>query len=331
DNSDEKVAVCADYVGPTEGVTEVTIPGEINGIRVYCLMIANTLPDSVETVVVEEGVSMMIASFLQEPNLTHVELPDSLVHTFESFLNLPKLKEIDLPENLYWLGGFRNCESLTRVTVPASVGYLEAFGYCNLESVAIESESLYCVDYNSFRDNPNLTEVVLPDSVRTIGAGSFMNTGITEFHVPACLQEVGRFGDTNKTDLHERVLMNTPYMDSLEEDFLVWNDRLLVAYLGDDTSVTVPAGVTHLCNYAFNSETLEELIVPEGVEVFWRYALFNTPALKKLELPSTLTVFELSNDMRKALCDTCVVYLPADSVALEFLEQGKYPMQCEIK
>lgn len=332
DGSTEKVAVCQEYVGPTEGITEIIIPGEINGIKVYNVG-PLFLPDSVTSVTVEEGVEVLAYCFQGMPNLTHVELPDSLLRIFESFCDVPLLTEIVLPSKLYWLQGFHRCSGLTQVTIPESVGYIQAFDDCNLESVTIEGTGLYCLDYNSFRNNPNLTKVDLPDSVRAIAAGCFMDTAISEFDVPACLQDVAPLGTFNKTSQNERILQNTPYMAAVKDEFLIWNDHYLVAYMGNATSVTIPDGITHVCNHAFaGNTTVREIIVPEGVEVVHAYAIWGTTSLTHLDLPASLTYFGgFSYDTKKELPKSFVATIPQGSVAQEEFVSGKIKLAYTFK
>lgn len=333
DDSTEKIAVCCEYVGPTDGVTEVVIPGQVNGITVFVVSLLNTLPDSVTMVTVEEGVQILHNAFLKEPNLACVKLPESLVRIFESFTDLPALSEVNLPSKLYWLQGFHRCSGLTQVTIPESVGYIQAFDDCNLESVTIEGTGLYCLDYNSFRNNPNLTKVDLPDSVHAIAAGCFMDTAISEFDVPACLQDVAPLGTFNKTNQNERILQNTPYMAAVEDEFLIWNDHYLVAYMGNATSVTIPDGITHVCNHAFaGNTTVQEIIVPEGVEVVDDYAIWGTTSLTHLDLPASLTYFGgFSYDTKKTLPKSFVASIPQGSVAQEELDSGKTKLAYTFK
>ena len=116
---------------------------------------------------------------------------------------------------------FRDCSSLTSVTIPDSVtkiGYY-AFGGCSsLTSVTIP-DSLTTIGYDAFCGCKSLTNVTIPDSVTTIGLGAFSGCrSLTSVTIPDSVTSIG--------------------------DSAFWNCSSL-------TSVTIPDSVTTIGDMAF--------------------------------------------------------------------------------
>lgn len=122
-------------------------------------------------------------------------------------------------------------------------------------------------------------------------------------------------------------------MSAQTDDFVIWNEKFLVAYLGSDAVVTIPEGVTQICNYAFALNTaVQEIIVPEGVEVVDDYTFTEVTSLTHLDLPSTLTKFGgFPGDTKKTIQSNFVATVPEGSVAIKELEFGKYKLAYELK
>ena len=75
-----------------------------------------------------------------------------------------------------WRSAFEDCTSLTSVTIPDSVSYINsrAFDDCdNLTSVTIPNSVTTIGDY-AFWDCDRLTSITIPDSVTTIGKNAFI-------------------------------------------------------------------------------------------------------------------------------------------------------------
>jgi len=72
-------------------------------------------------------------------------------------------------------GAFRNCTSLTNITIPDGVESIgkDAFGFCtSLPSITIP-DSVTSIGYEAFRNCTSLTSITIPDSVTVIGNAAF--------------------------------------------------------------------------------------------------------------------------------------------------------------
>lgn len=133
---------------------------------------------------------------------TMTELPDY-------FFAYTKLSSITLPQGLKIIGGYAFAGTeLTEITIPASVeriGYVSGwssvsgdmyssylFYNCKkLKKVVFEAKSkLKELSQNFFSGCSALEEVVMPDSLETIGSNSFASCGLTSVTIPASVKTI---------------------------------------------------------------------------------------------------------------------------------------------
>lgn len=137
-----------------------------------------------------------------------------------------------IPEWMY----YRN-QSVSAVTIPEGTTEIGRFAFSrsSLRTVTIP-EGVTAIDYAAFYHCDNLDNVILPDSVNTVGAKAFTHTG---------------------------------WMDDFEEnsmdDFLISGD-ILVAYKGNLPEVVIPDGVRVIAEEAFRNHTeLKKVHLPASV------------------------------------------------------------------
>lgn len=137
-----------------------------------------------------------------------------------------------VPEWMY----YRN-QSVSAVTIPEGTTEIGRFAFSrsSLRTVTIP-EGVTVIDYAAFYHCDNLDNVVLPDTVNTVGAKAFTHTG---------------------------------WLDDFEEnsmdDFLISGD-VLVAYKGNLPEVVIPDGVRVIAEEAFRNHTeLKKVHLPASV------------------------------------------------------------------
>lgn len=137
-----------------------------------------------------------------------------------------------VPEWMY----YRN-QSVGAVTIPEGTTEIGRFAFSrsSLRTVTIP-EGVTVIDYAAFYHCDNLDNVILPDTVNTVGAKAFTHTG---------------------------------WMDDFEEnsmdDFLISGD-ILVAYKGNLPEVVIPDGVRVIAEEAFRNHTeLKKVHLPASV------------------------------------------------------------------
>ena len=137
-----------------------------------------------------------------------------------------------IPEWMY----YRN-QSVSAVTIPEGTTEIGRFAFSrsSLRTVTIP-EGVTVIDYAAFYHCDNLDNVILPDTVNTVGAKAFTHTG---------------------------------WLDDFEEnsmdDFLISGD-ILVAYKGNLPEVVIPNGVRVIAEEAFRNHTeLKKVHLPASV------------------------------------------------------------------
>ena len=137
-----------------------------------------------------------------------------------------------IPEWMY----YRN-QSVSAVTIPEGTTEIGRFAFSrsSLRTVTIP-EGVTVIDYAAFYHCDNLDNVVLPDTVNTVGAKAFTHTG---------------------------------WLDDFEEnsmdDFLISGD-ILAAYKGNLPEVVIPDGVRVIAEEAFRNHTeLKKVHLPASV------------------------------------------------------------------
>lgn len=137
-----------------------------------------------------------------------------------------------IPEWMY----YRN-QSVSAVTIPEGTTEIGRFAFSrsSLRTITIP-EGVTVIDYAAFYHCDNLDNVVLPDTVNTVGAKAFTHTG---------------------------------WLDDFEEnsmdDFLISGD-ILIAYKGNLPEVVIPNGVRVIAEEAFRNHTeLKKVHLPASV------------------------------------------------------------------
>ena len=129
----------------------------------------------------------------------------------------------------------------------------------------------------AFMECRGLTEVILPDSVRSLGEGSFYEcTGLERIMLPADLTNVEEIAFINCTNLKEVIL---PDGVTIIESGVFKGCCSL-------TEVIIPDGVTGIGAYAFEGCcSLTEVIIPDGVTVIEEFAFADCTSLESIILP----------------------------------------------
>lgn len=179
------------------GLTSISIPDSVTSIGEYSFSGCTGLPDlTIPDTVTNIGGS----AFAGCSNLTSIAVPNSIVkigyYAFDNtawYDNQPdgliyigkiayKMKgscpaTVDIKDGTLGIAGeaFRNCEEMTKITIPDSVTNIGDFAFCNctgLTSVTI-GNSVTSIGYAAFRDCSGLTSVTIPDSVTSIDYQAF--------------------------------------------------------------------------------------------------------------------------------------------------------------
>ena len=166
-------------------------------------------------VVIPPSVTAAYAQFLSGTSCTSAYVPSSLTKAQAFLMNMPNLTTV-VNESDIWISlpgcpNITECKMLgtyTAIAGSACTGWekLESFeapagitsigdnafkGCTSLESFKFGGEELLTIGDNAFNGTASLKTLTLPESVTTIGAGAFANSGIEAVHLPDSIIDIG--------------------------------------------------------------------------------------------------------------------------------------------
>lgn len=246
-----------------------------------------------------------------------------------AFANCKKLKKFSAPAGItYGTAAFYGCKSLADDTgfIIVNNNALDYFGNFKIvtipDGVHTLSDKLFEVSYETNPGNKKITEVNLPASLKKIGSEVFSGcSALVSIDIPNSVIEIGDRAFTNCTSLKQINLPSSVQKlgaglfagckSLADENGYVINHNTLYAYYGAERNIVIPEGIEDISHYSFNKagiitiqlpstlknlgsafqgcEMLEEIVVPEGVEVIYEHTFSGCVRLSRVVLPSTIT------------------------------------------
>ena len=262
------------YIGG-ELVTEMVVPESVTTIG-YQL----TGCTSLTSITIHSGVtSIGDHAFLGCSSLTSIEIPAGVTSIgSDAFRGCSSLASVTFAEGsqLTSIGGsaFRDCSSLTSIEIPAgvtSIGSYAFSGCSNLNTVyyAGSIENWFNIEFENSSSNPlyngadlyiggeSVTEVVVPESITTIGYQLTGCTSLTSITIHSGVTSIGNYAFNGCSSL---------------------------------TSIEIPAGVTSIGWYAFQDcSSLTSIEIPAGVTSIGSFAFDGCSSLTSIEIPAGVT------------------------------------------
>ena len=242
-------------------------------------------------------------------SLAEITLPDKLESIYGwAFTSCKSLTQVEIPESVKYLGGsvFSGCTSLTSVGLPDSLLRIGSGLFDNTpiyddpsnweDGVMYLDNYLICSDRNAvsgsravrggtrlmangaFAQNKELTEVVIPDSVVSIGADAFNGCSSLERVVlPAGLTEIGADSFRECVSLKE---VNIP------DGIKTIGDAAFLR-CGSLSDIAIPYGVTRIGSHAFGScSGIKEFDIPGSVTEIGHRAFYGCSSLLNVSVPN---------------------------------------------
>ena len=158
---------------------------------------------------------------------------------------------------------------------------------------------------NAFKGCTNLTSIILPNGLTTIGGCAFRSTAITSLTIPASVTYIAVSADSGGLTEDCTSLMNI-YVEednshyysengvlfSEDEDIIGANGKAILLFpQGRSGSYIIPSGVTVIAQRAFVScKGLNSIVIPEGVTtIAGEYAFHGCSNLSCITIPSSMT------------------------------------------
>ena len=227
--------------------------------------------DNLKKINIPEGVTTIEnMTFYKCTSLEEIVFPDSLEKIGDSvFRGCTNLKSITIPENVTSIGTsvFAECPSLSSVNCDSNnSSYTSVDGVLynknktellfvpnNINSLDI-ADTVEVIATEACRDNPNLKEIVIPESVKQIGDTAFYNCSAVESITfeGNNLERLERGAFWNCNSVSENIVL---------PESLQYIGEYAFCQIYDITEIVVPASVTEIGEMAFfNCKSLERII-----------------------------------------------------------------------
>ena len=294
-------------------LTSITIPESVTSIGSYAFYYCTSLT----SITIPESVTSIGSyAFRFCSSLTSITIPESVTSIGDyAFYNCSSLTSITIPESVTSIGSsaFSNCSSLTSITIPdavTSIGSYAFYDCSSLTSVTIGSGVTSIGDY-AFYDCSSLTTVT---SLATVPPDCSSNTFSSDTYEQATLYAASiayAYASYWKkfTNIEYNDTTFTYYCgDNLTFTLDFENGTLTISGSGDMydyssssdvpwhqfysyiTSVTLPEGLTSICNYAFRyCSSLTSITIPDGVTSIGNYAFYECTSLTSINIPDGVT------------------------------------------
>ena len=142
-----------------------------------------------------------------------------------AFRECSSLTSVTIPDSVTSIGGsaFYRCSGLTSITIPDSVTYIGEYAFYNcynLKSVTI-GNSVTIIDDDAFGCCSKLTSVAIPDSVTSIGRNAFYNClSLTSVTIPNSVTYIGGQEFNGCVSLKYNVKDHLMYLGNSENPYL---------------------------------------------------------------------------------------------------------------
>jgi hypothetical protein len=221
--------------------------------------------------------------------ITDVVIEDGVTHIGNfAFCGLKRLRTVTIPASVTSIGEgtFRNCDSLTTITVASDNAH-----YTTEDGVLFNKDKTTLIRYPQGRSGA----YTIPYGVTTIGATAFYSsTGLTSVTIPNTVTtiEPGEFkpGFENENFFD---LIVTRMVKIIKNDI---RKGLVLGAFGNCTgleSITIPGSVISIGEWAFAGCTgLTSVTIEEGVKSIERYAFFGCANLTSITIPNSVISIE---------------------------------------
>lgn len=217
------------------------------------------------------------------------------------------MTSVTIPNTVTSIGydAFSDCHGITSITIPSSITSIgrNAFSYCsNLKKVIVpdiaawcnisygddagifgasNQNPLYCAHHLFSDEETEITDLVIPDGVTSIGNAAFHGcTGLTSVTIPNSVTSIG-----GSAFYECRGLTSVTIPDGVTS--IGWRSFFDCSSL---TSITIPNSVTTIGSYAFREcSGLTSITIPNSVTSIADYTFYGCSGLTSVTIPEGVT------------------------------------------
>ncbi len=251
------------------------------------------------------------ALYLNGELMTDLVIPDSITRIGNNaFYGCISLTSITIPDSVTSIdyNAFNGCESLTSITIPdsvTSIGDLAFNGCTNLNSVFITDLTAWCSikfhysnsnplchDANLYLDGELVTDLVIPDSVTSIGNYAFNGCeSLTSITIPDSVTSIGKEAFSCCSSLSGIwVDSANPNYASDNQGVLLNKDKTILVQApgGISEHYDIPASVISIDSDAFyGCSSLTSITIPDSVTSIGSCAFYCCRSLTDIHFGGT--------------------------------------------
>ena len=262
---------------------------------------------SLKEVVIPDSVTKIGRSAFYSCNsLAEINIPDSITELgINTFSNCKYLKKVTLGKAVASIGTdcFSSCILLTEITIPKTVKSANyAFENSGLKKVTFE-DGIDIIPSYMFVNAKEITDIVIPDSVKKIGQSAFSNcSGLKKVKLGKSVSAIGLDCFSQCQSLTEIFIPKT-----VKSAGYAFENSGLEKITFEDGTDTI---LSHICASA---KKLRKPVIPEGVETIEEGAFTNCESLNECLLPESLTtmgmyVFSNCKNLKEIVIPSNVIH-----------------------
>lgn len=210
-----------------------------------------------------------------------------------AFSGRSDLASITIPSTIQSIGedAFLECDGLKKVYVSSIEDW------CKIDFPYSEANPL-SIGADLYVDNKLVTDVTIPDGVKSIGKYAFYGySSLKSISFPSSIRSIGESAFDDCPNLDEVYATNIEDWCKIKFGDMLSNPIFYARKIYIDgelaTDITIPKGITKICDYAFeNCETITNVVIPNSVISIGNSAFSGCSNLKNISIPNSVVNIE---------------------------------------